>query len=268
MKKSYEDQFGKLDNHEIPSAEYLSSKLDECEQEEPMASPLDEVASQEDSENQSLSATLDLQGRIRITKQKAKGKLPQTSEELRMRLRVEGNTWLFIATKMHNKPWLQKLSPQTWSKYADYLLGEKVYNLTIPGHDDKSSTPVRPPWPVILHYEQQIRKKAFREVRESGTRINDALVAARRDSELKEIHFASPLALLGSSRSRQILLTDRSGRRMKIRKSGTPKDRIAMKGDGKERGKVHNGKLLTVSEDGRQRKGSKMVSALEFTFAE
>ncbi len=116
MRKSYEIKWGKLPQNEVPSSEYVATKLEETKQEEPVAAPWDEVSSVEDGETQQLSATRDLTGRLRITKQKAKGKTPTTSEELRLRLRLEGNIWMFMAKKLMAKIWLQELKPETWSR--------------------------------------------------------------------------------------------------------------------------------------------------------
>ena len=256
MRKAYETKWEKLPNGEVPSAEYLSSKLEETEQEEPSASSLDEVCSIEDSENQSLTASLDSSGRLRIVKQKAKGRLPQSSEELRIKLRLEGNTWLFLGTKFTSKTWLQNLSPNTWSRYADFLLGEKCYNLVIPSVTASSTTPVKPPWSVILHYELQLRKRAFQLVRENGTRIDDALTEAMKDAELKEVHFTSPLALMGPQKRRQDIEQPNGGKWQKGQGKGKKGQQGATgakgkggKGRGKDKG---SGKTVATTDDGRQ----------------
>ena len=135
-----------------------------------------------------------------------------------MRLQVEGNTWLSITTKMHNKPWLQKLPLRTRPIYADYLLGEKVYTLTIPGYDD------RPSMAGHLALRATDSKKTFRVFGESGTQIDVALVSARHALD-SEIHFASSLALLGfGENSLQILLTEQA-RSCLLYTSPSPRDR-------------------------------------------
>ena len=248
MRRAVESAYGTLQPKEIPSADYLSAKLEEVENDEPFASPLDEVSSVEAAETQSLSASLDPTGRLRITKAKAKGKLPSTTEELRIRLRVEANTWLFLAVKFSNRPWLQDLSPEVWNRYADYLLGEKVFELRVPR--DHGMDTLQTPWSVLLHYELECRKSAFRRVREEGLSLANALRAAMADPELKEVHFTSPIAL-GHLTQRSLKRPAEPSTSAASGSAGpAPKrQRTGPKGKGKGKGK---GNLLSLTADGRQ----------------
>ena len=197
MRRAYEALHGAIPDSECPSADYIASKMEETEQEEPSASPLDEVASIMDLDSQSLGAVLDASGQIRIRKSKVKGQLPSSSEELRVKLRLECNVWAFLSTKFTAKTWLRNVSPAKWQRYADYILGDKVCNLKIPCLQGDAMQDVRPAWNVVLHYEWEIRKSAMRAAREGGTPIDEALTNAMSNAELKECHFTSPLALMG-----------------------------------------------------------------------
>jgi hypothetical protein len=253
MRRAYEDEHGKLPSNEVPSSDYLASKMEECETEEPSASPLDEVSSIEESETQNLQASLDVTGRVRISKQKTKGKMPATSEELRLKLKLEANTWVFLSKKFTSKQWLQKVNPATWSRYADYLLGEKVANLKIPVEGGSSSdlSSVRVPWAVVLHYEYEIRKAALRDCRENGTQLDEALKASMKDAELKEVHFTSPLALMPKGKRSwddRGKKDDGNGKWTRVSAKGKGKGK---KGSGKGKGKS-KGKMLSSTPDGRQ----------------
>ena len=68
---------------EQPSTDYIALLLEEIEQDEPQAHPLDEITSRKDAQTQQLQSSLDQSGRVRITRQKQKGKLPMNTEELR-----------------------------------------------------------------------------------------------------------------------------------------------------------------------------------------
>ena len=256
MRKAFERVHGKLPNCEVPSGDYLASKLEEAEQEEPTASPLDEVLDSEGTEAADLSASVDAGGRLRLVRKKVKGKAPMTSEELRIRLRVECHTWAFIALKYTTKTWLQATTPSAWQRYADYLLGPMVADLKVPslGVGQKLEE-IKVPWAVILHYELEIRKHAFSYVRETGATIDSALSRAMKDSELKEVHFTSPLALMGRRRF------DGNGDAPPPK---WPKKWEKGKGKGKEKGKEKGkkwekgtgkgakGDLLSTTADGRQ----------------
>jgi hypothetical protein len=201
MRRAYEAMHEKLPSCEVPSGEYLASKVEETEHEEPTASPLDEILCSDEGEAMNLAASLDSSGRLRLVRQKVKGKAPVSSEELRMRLRVECHTWGFIALKFSAKTWLQKSTPAAWQRYADYLLGEKVAELKVPAMSvGEKMSELKVPWAVVLHYEFEMRKSAFGMIRETGITIDEAISKAMRDSELKEVHFTSPLALMGRKR--------------------------------------------------------------------
>ena len=62
MRKAVESINGKMSPKLTPDADYLSSKLEEVEQDEPRASSLDEVLSMEDCRALSLSSSLDSSG--------------------------------------------------------------------------------------------------------------------------------------------------------------------------------------------------------------
>lgn len=250
MRKAFEAIHGKLPSCEVPSGEYLSSKLEEAEQEEPSASPLDEVMDAEGNEAADLSASLDAGGRLRLVRKKVKGKAPMTSEELRIRLRVECHTWAFIALKYTTKTWLQSVTPSAWQRYADYLLGPMVADLKVPslGVGEKMAD-VRVPWAIILHYELEIRKHAFAHVRDSGATIDASLARSMRDPELKEVHFTSPLALMG--RRRLEGKEEEGGRPPKRPRGGKGKEAKG-KGKGKESKGKGKGSLLSTTADGRQ----------------
>ena len=196
MRRVYEAAHGRLPASEQPSPVYLSLKMEEVESEEPTASSLDEVTCADDTATETLSSGLDTTGRIVVTKKRSKGVLPIGPESFRMKLRVEANCWIYLAGKFTSKPWLQNLTPQLWQKYCDHFLGSKCNALEIPDGNGNSGF-LRPPWTVVLHYEHQCRKWAFEKVRDENAELGAALLLSIRDPEIKEVHFTSPIALMG-----------------------------------------------------------------------
>ena len=97
MKKLFELKFGKLQSHELPGIGYLSSKLEECEANEPYASKLDEVLSADDQQDFTVSQSHDQAGRVFFVKKRPKGTLPTDPEQLRAKIRLECNTWCMLA---------------------------------------------------------------------------------------------------------------------------------------------------------------------------
>jgi hypothetical protein len=185
MKRIIEVTNGKMAQADTPAASYLSEKMQEIEDNEPFASRLDEVLSLEDHDIQTLTTAIDPAGRIVVTKKKGKIGLPQTTEEFRTRLKVEMNTWLLLATKFSNRTWLRNLVSRTWLDYTEYFLGNKVNQLP----------QASPAWTVVLEYEYECRKEAFRRVREDAASLNEALKAVCKESELRDLHFIMPLTV-------------------------------------------------------------------------
>ncbi|CAE7378144.1 unnamed protein product, partial [Symbiodinium pilosum] len=107
MRISYEKTFGSLDEVVEPSADYLSTKMEEVENGEIVASPFSDVTSKRKVKTLGIQTSVDAGGHVRIVKQRNQGSLPQNTEDLRTVLRVEGNAWVFLASKYKNKIFLK-----------------------------------------------------------------------------------------------------------------------------------------------------------------
>jgi len=194
MRKAAERVLGdKLPELWTPSSDYLAAKLEEVELDEPQAAPLDEILSVEAAESGEVSASFDASGRLRVSKGRSKGVLPTTTEEYRLKMRIEATTWLMISCKCVNRPWLQGYATGHFENYVDWILGEKVLLMSVPGLNGMSS--LQPPWSLFLHFDAACRKSAMKRVREEGVTIGEALKLVMKDSELKELHWTSPPAL-------------------------------------------------------------------------
>ena len=71
LRRAVEAAFGGISEKECPSNSYIASKLEELEDGELLASPLDEIVSREDggAAQLDLSSSLDSQGRLRVPSQ-------------------------------------------------------------------------------------------------------------------------------------------------------------------------------------------------------
>ena len=190
---AFERVHGRLEERETPSVDYISQKVEEVEQGELTASLLDEVGSKE--ENLGVQSSLDASGRLRITREKKKSKLPINSEELRAKLKLEGNTLIMLGAKFRNSAWFQLLTPNDFSRYADWLLAEKVFGLQVPKAATEGMRPLNPPWSTLLRFEHQVRKEAYKQAIRQNRPIQETLREAMTNAELKEVHFLSPVAL-------------------------------------------------------------------------
>ena len=186
---------------EEPAAEYLAHKLEQIENGEPTGSYLDEVISRKEAGALQLQTSLDNQGRLRITRQKPKGKLPLSTEELRAKIRLEAATWIMLSAKCKGRVYLRGLELSSFDRYLEYLLGDRCYSMQISSGmpsstsagQDRQTLPV--PWSVLLQYEFEMRKWAVKEAHKRGEPLGDLLHEATRNTELKELHFTSQVAL-------------------------------------------------------------------------
>ena len=207
MLKAVAAVHGHLGESETRSAEYLALKCEECESNEPQASTLDAITSKKNTLTTSIQSTLDASGRIHITQHKSKSELPATTEAYRKVMRVEAFTWLCMASRFKSKQWLQDLKLSDFEQFVNYILGEKVAQLTVPTSHQPADVPsLSPPWDVVLAYEHRLRKEAFRMVNEQGSTLSAALVSVMASAELKETYFTTPLALSIIERPRKWIL--------------------------------------------------------------
>ncbi|CAJ1436597.1 unnamed protein product [Effrenium voratum] len=195
MLHAVETVHGHLPERETPSSDYLSQKLEEIEQGELVASPLDELGNKEEALTMSIQSSVDSSGRLRVTRERKKSKLPANSEELRLKLKVECNTMLMLGSKFKTRTWFQNLTPSTFAKFGDFLLGEKVYALPVPSGHGEESRPLHPPWNILLKYEHAVRKEAYKLAVRENISMVQSFPRAMADSELKEVHFVSPVTL-------------------------------------------------------------------------
>ena len=245
-----------LSDRELPSAEYVAQLLESIESDEPSAAPLDEVTSKSETSVMSLQTSVDSSGRLKINRQKAKGSLPTSTEELRAKLKVEAVAWLMLASKLKNKQFLHGLSQQHFDMYIEYLLGPKCYRMEVPNHSGERIL-LKPSWTVMINYEFEMRKHAIRTAYRENKPLGDALEEATKDSELKELFFTTPIAVS----KRFVESSDRPNKWQRTTPAGE-------ESKGKSKGKSSKGKsrglkrrivfpgtdieLINLTPDGRQ----------------
>ncbi|CAE7235577.1 unnamed protein product [Symbiodinium sp. CCMP2592] len=132
MLKAVTDAYGKMNESETPSAEYLATKAEECESNEPLASSLDRISSKKDSQVESLQTSIDPTGHVRVTKTMQKLEMPHHSEGYRRLMKVEAHAWLCMSARFKAKAWLQGLQLEDFTRFVEYILGDRVGNLKLP----------------------------------------------------------------------------------------------------------------------------------------
>ena len=199
MVRAVERIYGVLSEGETPSTDYLSIKAEETEANEPTASALDEILSKKEATTSQIQSSLDSAGHIKVVRTKGKGRMPTNTEEYRKLLKVETYAWLCMASRYRAKQWLHGLTADPFNKFVEYILGDRVNNLQIPGSSPEQSVRLKPDWAIVLAYEFKLRKEAMKLVVHEGHTLADALGAVTRDADLKEAYFTTPMALRSAS---------------------------------------------------------------------
>ena len=63
-----------------------------------------------------------------------------------------------------------------------------MYGLRIPGLESQAG----PDWSVVLAYDHSVRKEAIRGILYEGMHFQEAMMRARTNTELRELHFVAP----------------------------------------------------------------------------
>ena len=260
MLKAVMDVYGKLNEGECPSADYLAAKAEETEVNEPTASSLDRISSKRDNQVESLQTSLDPAGHLRVTKTLQKLELPHNSESYRRVMKVEAYTWLCMSARFKAKAWLQGLKLEHFVRFVDFILGDKVAGLRLPTASGVDTTFNRPPWQVVLSFELKLRSEAMKMVIDDGVRLADALEAVTKDPSLKESFFTTPLALHSLQSLSSPLKYHKGKGKAKgfgVQPDGAPQppaphqQQRPTKG-GKGKGKLNGQVLATKTPDGRE----------------
>ena len=133
-------------------------------------------------------------------------------------LRIEANAWLMVASKVRNKAFSQNLEQRHFDRYTDYLLGEKCYNMQIPGPSGEK-VPLLPPWHIILDYEFEMGKKAVKTAQKDRP-LHELLQEATENTELKDLYFTSPVTFSAVQRLQKYAKQDDPDLKLKGKHKG------------------------------------------------
>ena len=92
---------------------------------------------------------------LRIRPGKSTTTPPSNPEELRLRHRRLGLAWAFVKSRHANRAWINASIVDDFRKLSDHVLGSTVAGL-------RTSVGVGPSWSLVLTYELELRKSAYR----------------------------------------------------------------------------------------------------------
>lgn len=192
IRRRFERLHYALEDRTTPSAATLELICDQIESGELKTLHLIQCLSQEDAEIDPVGAVIDKSGTLKIKKGYGETTEPRDPEEYRRRMKVVTHTYLFAQIKYPHKAVLTGLTPHSFQKFVDYILGEHVMGLQ--AKDSEGLVVSKPTFKSVLHYEHQVRKEMVRLGNE-GIQLQEALERARKDTVIKERHFITPTSL-------------------------------------------------------------------------
>ena len=178
LRKAFADVHKDEDEELLPAKKYVESKLDEIEDGELVAEPLQSVIAKSSSEGKK--------------SQETKGHLPTNPEELRSTLAVMANCWEMVRLQLPDHHLLQGFKPSAFDPYVRWVLGKHVRGFEV--KDDKGNTIYRPSWAAVLAFEHEVRKQAVKLCNENGTDLITAIKTAMGDTRLYQTFFLNPLS--------------------------------------------------------------------------
>jgi hypothetical protein len=193
IRKAFENIHGELPAEEIPGRYFLGLKIDQAVENNPIAEKLTQVCHRTDDESEVFTPCFGEDGRI-VTKKGAPQNRakPRNSEELRNRHRLIGAAWTMVQMQHANRPWLAGVTPRTWERFTDFLVGSQVATFQVRQENGQLSQ--APSWFIVLHYEHELRRKAYELITEGQTMVL-ALKAAMDCDKTRQLHFTMPLHL-------------------------------------------------------------------------
>lgn len=129
MKQTFEKRWWPLEDNMVLAKSYLEKVLAGIEDSEPKAEPLTEVLHADQADRDVLRPVWDASGQLKVMKAASSVALSTTSEELRRRLTLLGNAWIFASYHQASCAYLKDLGPQLFQEYLSYLLGDFVLGL-------------------------------------------------------------------------------------------------------------------------------------------
>ncbi len=194
LRRAHQAVYGKLEDEEWPSRDYLAWRFTQFEEGEFRAETLSDVVNMvqagDDGAEPSFAMLLTTTGKVATMRQRTKIDPPKTPEQLRRCYRLMATAWEIMKQVYPDRRVLAHYTAEVWNQMVSYLLGPKVAEY-------RSRNNIGISWAGLLEYEYRIRKHAMMLISESGMRLEDALRAGWTDPTLENRYFTLELVTSG-----------------------------------------------------------------------
>ena len=250
LRQKFETEYYKLKDAEVPAKGSLEDLFEQIDLGEFKPMALRHFGSRADNEEAEVgNLQVGKSGQVRIKKSRVETAPPSSLEELRAKVVLMANHYLFAKFRYPNKQILQKINPFTFLDYLGYLTGRHVAQMETQTVD--GVTLHKPSVKLLMNYEYQMRKEVAEEMNQGGC-MAEELKKVTKNSDVRERHFSTPLAVSSASQALQSSWKDQPGvHRVHpyFHEKGKGKGK---KGKGKGKGKKGGQQLHSVTPDGRQ----------------
>jgi hypothetical protein len=191
MRFAFERRFGRIADKIWPCEMLVEGRLEMIENGTLEAEPLTRVVPKDLAQSNSLDLDLDKLNRFRLKEGMKEIAMPSSSEDLRRRIQTLAITFYLAKVRHPNRAFLEDAEPDVWLPHVDYILNEEVAGLEARGADGKILH--KADWNLVLSFEYQLRREAVRLILYEQITLGVALERARKDMQLKERYFTTPL---------------------------------------------------------------------------
>ena len=250
LRQKFETEYYKLKDAEIPAKGSLEDLFEQIDLGEFRPMALRHFGSRADNEEAEVgNLQVGKAGQVKIKKSRVETAAPATLEDFRAKVVLMANHYLFAKFRYPNKQILQKINPFTFLDYLGYLTGRHVAQMETQTVD--GVTLHKPSIKLLLNYEYQMRKEVVEELNQGGC-MAEELKKVTRNSDVRERHFSTPLAVSSASQALQTGWKEQPGIwRPHPYGDGKGKGK-GKKGKGKGKSKKGSQHLHSTTPDGRQ----------------
>ena len=162
---------------------------------DPLISPLSKA---DDEEVEAGTLQLGKSGQVKIRRSRIETAAPSNLEELRAKITLMANHFIFARLRYSNKGMLADINPFTFLDYVGYLTGNHVAQMETQTVD--GITLRKPSIKLITNYEHQMRKEVIEQMN-LGKSMSLEIKAVTKNADIRERHFSTPLAVSSATQS-------------------------------------------------------------------
>ena len=192
--RSFAKVHRELPDKEQPAKTLVEKRFEQTEEGELVAETLKELVTKaEESEDAFGGCSISSDGTPKLKRGRAESTVPSKPEELRSKLKVLATLWEYVRLKFPKKPMVKSYELSLWSDYADWLLGDEVYDSVI--NANGGDLKYRPAWTTVLELDFQVRKRAYKMINEEGISLRLALTGAMQHEPTIRKYFMVPTSM-------------------------------------------------------------------------